>query len=161
MSYCTRTNIHTYTQQHIDCHKHPITEIVLKLTQIIQLKIFGRSDAKVTHRESVCVGVSESANDAGWQFNLLWRCTQKQEVKFRNEGEGARRNVCSLPFASGNKCRMDTKQQTDITVRLCTTEHLVFLFGSSFRFMSFHFHLVVLLFVAAHRFASSYRLSCI
>lgn len=65
--------------------------------------------------------------------------------------------MCSLPFASGNKCRMDTKQQTDITVRLCTTEHLVFLFGAHFvscRFIS----RLVLLFVAVS--FVSHRLSC-
>lgn len=46
---------------------------------------------------------------------------------------------CSLPFdrvCLCHKCRMDTKQQTDITIQLCTTEHFVFLlFGGS---ISFH-----------------------
>lgn len=43
MKCASNVTQHTYKYiQHIKCHKHPITEIVLKLTQIIQLKILGR-----------------------------------------------------------------------------------------------------------------------
>lgn len=93
--------LHTYeypyecTQQHIDCHKHPITEIVLKLTQIIQLKIFGRCLRKsLTRNVRMMLG-----GGLIWYRNVHVHI--KREVKCRSGGDGAQlllvyKCVCAL-----------------------------------------------------------------
>lgn len=108
-----------------------------------------------SHTESV--GVSESANDAGWRFNLIWRCTRKQEVEI-----SARGGMCALyhlPVVANVEWILNNKQ----ILQFGCAPLSIWCFCLGAHFVSCRFIFILLFYCLSPprvRFASSYRLSC-